>query len=277
MPTLGETQRLLWSLITAPEGVAKALAEPEHGSALTVALDRTVLGDERMGAVERLDVYANMYFFRLLDVLKGDYPAVLAVLGESVFHDLITDYLLVHFPSHPSLRYAGATLPAFLARHKQGTVFPFLSDLARLEWALVDAFDAANAPILSADDLVSVPPEHWGELRFRFHPSVRLLDCDWGVHVLRQRADLGEEVGTAANGPVGVCVWRRGFNVFHRALSDPERCALGVLREGGTFAEACTAAAELVGEEEAPHAVAGALATWLNEGLLSGLASDNGA
>src|ERR1041385_2998778 len=104
MSPLNDTQQLLWHLITAPEGVRPAL---ETSDGLRSDLARTVRGDERLDAAGRLDVYANMYFFRLLDALKEDFPAVLRVIGETPFHNLVTDYLLVHFPTHPSLRYAG--------------------------------------------------------------------------------------------------------------------------------------------------------------------------
>jgi hypothetical protein len=72
--TLTETQRLLWQLITAPEGVAAALAaDGARGGSLRAHLVRTVRGDRGLEAVQRLDIYANMYFFRILDVLKEDY------------------------------------------------------------------------------------------------------------------------------------------------------------------------------------------------------------
>src|SRR5439155_19415270 len=65
MPTLEQTQQLLWKLITAPEGAAAGLA------ALAVADRATakslVCGDERIGAIERVEIYADMYFYRLRD------------------------------------------------------------------------------------------------------------------------------------------------------------------------------------------------------------------
>jgi len=274
MPTLSETQRLLWSLITAPEGVPRALAEPDRGPALARALERTVRSGERLSAVERLDVYANMYFFRLLDVIKHDYPAVLAVAGEQNFHNLVTDYLLVHVPSHPSLRYAGAHLAPFIRTHPLRDVFPALFDLARLEWALVDAFDVEDAPVLTAGDLAVFAPERWGALRFRFHPSVQMLDCDWEVHALRQHVDRDEAVGTAAPGRTTLCVWRGDWRVYYRALAELEGRVLRLLLRGADCAAACALAAESVGDDPAAAAVASNLATWLRDGMLSGVVEE---
>ena len=144
MPTLADTQQLLWRLIAAPEGVAAALAaDSDRGGTLTAALQCTVRGDARLSAVERLDIYANMYFFRILDVLKEDYPATCALLGDVAFHNIVTDYLLSHAPTHFSIREAGRHLPAVLAAHAAASIHPSAADLARFERALNDAFDAA--------------------------------------------------------------------------------------------------------------------------------------
>ena len=75
------------------------------------------MADAKLSAVDRLDVYANMYFFRMLDVLRDDYAKVVAVVGDDAFHNLVTDYLVACRPAHPSLREVGARLPGFLARH----------------------------------------------------------------------------------------------------------------------------------------------------------------
>jgi hypothetical protein len=40
-------------------------------------LEALVDGDERLSAVERVDIYADAYFYRLLDCLAEDFPATL--------------------------------------------------------------------------------------------------------------------------------------------------------------------------------------------------------
>ncbi|MBK8598146.1 MAG: putative DNA-binding domain-containing protein [Holophagales bacterium] len=91
--------------------------------------------DERMPAEERLDAYANMYFFRLRDVLAEDFERTAAALGEARWHNLVTDYLLAHPPTRWSLRWAGEALPGFLREHTYGVWRPWLPDVAALEWA----------------------------------------------------------------------------------------------------------------------------------------------
>src|SRR5258707_11424315 len=112
---LKQLQNLLYRLITPDCGVAQGLASERRMPA--GGLDAIVLGDDRLSAEERVDIYANMYFYRLLDVLKEDFPATLRVLGDDNFHNLATGYLLEYPPTEPSVMYCGRNLAAFLRNH----------------------------------------------------------------------------------------------------------------------------------------------------------------
>ena len=94
---LAAVQEAVYDLITAPEGVEKRLGEmgcPPRD------LESLVKPSVTMSSVERLDVYANMYFYRILDVLRDEYSKVRAVLGDDMFHNLITGYLVECRPAH---------------------------------------------------------------------------------------------------------------------------------------------------------------------------------
>ena len=268
MATLAETQQLLWALITAPEGVAKALDGPPPYSAHRKRLESTVRSDARLEAVARLDIYANMYFYRLLDVLKDDYPTLVAVVGGVGFHNLVTDYLLRHFPTHPSLRYAGAHLPSFLAHHQLAEQYPFVAELAAFEWALVDSFDAPDAPNLSREQLLTVPSAAWPGLRFTLDPSVRLQAARWEVHQVRQQVDAGDTAAAPLRSSVWVRIWRQGHTVRYRSVGAGEWHALSALAKGESLGAACAAAEEAEPAATAEQ-IATALAGWVSDGLLS--------
>ena len=269
-PTLAQIQRLLSRLITAPSGVADALRElGEADGLLRDGLEAIVNGDPVLPAARRLDIYANMYFFRLLDALKEDFPTVRSVVGTDDFHNLITDYLLRHPPTHPSLRYAGQFLPGFVREHRLGQAWPFLGDLARFEWALADAFDAADAPVLTPSTLAAVAPDAWAGLRFCLTPSVQLLALEWAVLESWQRAQLDQAPGEAAARPTWVRVWRRELRVLHREIAADEFAALRSAAAGEPFASVCEAVAEHVGAEPAATRVGELLEQWVADGLLA--------
>jgi hypothetical protein len=268
MPTLEQTQQLFWKLITAPEGVA-AGRDALHPSQRGLA-DTLVREDARLSTVERLDIYADMYFYRIRDCLKDDFAAVHAVIGGAPFHNLITDYLLVHPSTHFSLRYVGRHLPAFVRNHTLGTQWPYVADLASLEWTILEAFDAPDAEPLDPDALAAVPPERWPDLRFTLTPSLHLLDVGWPVHEIWRQAQAGEQ--PAEPQPVATClrVWRQDLRVFHRPIDAAERAALRAVRAGAPFAPVCEQIVEAHGEGEGSTRAFNLLSAWLADGLLIG-------
>ena len=64
---LKELQNLLYQRITDPDRTKESLGD-ERLLASGV-LEALVHGDERLSAAERVDIYANAYFYRLLDCL----------------------------------------------------------------------------------------------------------------------------------------------------------------------------------------------------------------
>jgi hypothetical protein len=266
MPSLEQTQQLFWTLITAPEGVA-AGRDALHPSQRALA-DALVREDGRLSAVERLDIYADMYFYRIRDCLKEDFGAVCAVIGEAAFHNLITDYLLAHPSTHFSLRYVGRHLPAFVRSHTFGTQWPYLADLASLEWTILQAFDAADAEPLDAAALAAVPQERWPDLRFTLTPSLHLLDVGWPVHEIWRRAQGGEQPVEPQPADTCLRVWRQNLRVFHRPIDAAERAALSAIRGVATFGRVCEDIAAATGE--GAERAAALLHEWLADELLTG-------
>jgi hypothetical protein len=279
-PGLKALQALLYRLITAPEGVAAGLAD-ERASG-PEALDHLIESDDRLSATERLEIYANAYFYRILDCLKEDFPATLATLGPDDFHNLITAYLIEYPPTEPSISYAGRHLAEFLRHHSMRSVverWPFIAELARLERTLIEIFHAAEAEPLSAEAMRSVAPDDWPVLEMRTHPALAIVDCEWRVdELLREvEAAAGESDQThrtPAHAPVSVLVWRQNSRVRYRALERPERAALKVASAGASFAAICETVAAACGEDDqlgsiAPVALINRLlARWVGEGLL---------
>jgi hypothetical protein len=265
-PPLRETQRRLRALITAASGSVEAREA-----------DALLRGDPPPPAGVRLDVYAHAWFARIHGVLASDFGALAQVLGEEDFRALARAYLTAHPPQRPSLRDAGAELADFLAAAPAAAGWrerhPFAPDLARLEWALVEAFDAADAPVLPREALAALPPGRWPELRLVFQPALRRLALGFPVQRLRSEHDAGaaELPGTLAPQPTQLCVWRRDERVFHRALDPPEAAALELACHGASFGQLCETLAARLGEAEAPPRAAALLARWQQDGWLAAL------
>ena len=270
--SLAEIQQRLWRLITWPEGVQAAL---RHEATDAPLLETLIESDERLAAAERLDVYANAYFYRIHDVLVEDFPTLARILGEESFHDLVTSYLAIHPSERPSLRWIGERLADFLAEHAAASSFreayPFAADLAAYEWATESVFDAADSEAARREDLAAVPSNAWDALPIRLRPSVRILRLGGPVQQLRSAQREERALPRVEAAPTALCLWRHDGRVVHRQLEAPEARALEAANAGIDFGSLCVNAARDVGEHEAPALAARWIARWIDDRLIRAL------
>jgi hypothetical protein len=257
MPTLRETQERLFRLITAPESVERTLAacglSPAH-------VEELVVGDARRSAVGRLDLYANMYFFRLLEALRHEHPALAAALGDDQFHNLVTGYLQAYPSTDPSLRHVGDHLAEFLGG--------WLAELARLERARLDCFDAVEVELCCEQDVRALSPDELAALPLRWVPAHALISCCFAVDEAWAQAEAGQPVTAPAEVPRTLLVWRKGVEVFHRHLDDDEA---ELIRSASHFGQMCEELAATRPAEEAAARGFLLLGRWLTDGLLQRL------
>jgi uncharacterized protein (UPF0276 family) len=267
---LAETQALFLDALRHPTGVAHWLEQ--GGTARRQQLERTFAGTAAFGAVQRLDVYANSYFYRLLGALRELFPRVAFLCGDALFHNLVTDYVLSCPSREPDLRRLGERLPAFLRSHPLAERWPLLLELAELEQALTVALDAPDGNLLTQDDLRAVPLEEWPELRLSFSPPTCLLLARWDLEQLEPLYAAGRREQalalTPASEPSVLLVGRRGHATYFRRLPAAEGRVLHELWRGASFGEAC-AALERGQLALEPAQVVAALGRWLAAGLLA--------
>jgi hypothetical protein len=266
MPALRDTQQLLWSLITAPEGVGDGLRRIDMKPD---ALGRVVRGDERLDAIARLDIYANMYFWRLLDILRGDFPALVAALGDDHFHNLVTDYLCACPSQHPSVRNVGARLAGFVGTHPLAAERPWLAELARLERTRVELFDGADAEPLAIDQLRALTPEQFIALPLPLVPSHAFVEVAHAVDDVWRAAQQETPIEPPAAGARTLVVWRQELEIHHRPLDPLEHTALVRARDGAPFGVVCDLLAESLPVDEAGPAAFAMLARWVGDGIIA--------
>lgn len=138
----------------------------------------------------RFAVYRNNVVASLTDALTDAYPVVQRLVGATFFRAMAHEWLVDHPPRSPVLAQYGEGFAAFIAGFAPAASVPYLSDVARLEWAYVQSFHAADATALAPAALAAAlaPPEQLPALRVALHPSVRTLASDyaivslWGAH-----------------------------------------------------------------------------------------------
>ena len=265
---LKQLQSLLYRLITAPSGVAEGLAaERDLGAG---GLDAIVLGDDRLSSEARVEIYANMYFYRILDALKEDFPATLAVLGDDNFHNLVTGYLLEHPPTDPSITHCGIHLADYLRDHPLRDGRTVSSQTSR-NWNAPPSryFLGPDAPALDPESLRAVAVEDWPSMKLMLHPSTQILALDWQVSDLLRAVEEHRPWTPAKEGAIKTLVWRANAHVFHRDLDPAEANALEAAAHSATFAEICDIVSATASNQDPVAAMNQLLSRWLSNNLLT--------
>jgi Putative DNA-binding domain len=129
----------------------------------------------------RIQVYRNHVLSSLTEMLASTYPVVCRLVHRRVFGFVADAYIRRQPPTGPCLFEYGATVPAFLASFPACADYPYLGDVARLQWAMNAVLHAKDATPIAPAGLASVPPEDVGRLTFQLDPSAVWLYSPWPV------------------------------------------------------------------------------------------------
>ncbi len=215
--SLANTQALFWSAATGSPA-------QDPSSFLN--------GTAELAASERIGIYAEMFIWRQLETLREDFPKLWALMGEDPFESTARDYLQSHPSRHPSLSKLGRELPDFLRRSQ--LLRSDLADLASLEWARAEVFEALDAPVMDSQALAALPPDELAEMKLEPISAWQLLRLDHDILPLWRALEEGRpaDVGAPKLGDNCAVVWRKGFDVFHVAVNRNEALALDSLLAG---------------------------------------------
>jgi hypothetical protein len=153
---------------------------------------------------QRFGVYRNNVVVALVDALAETFPVVQTMVGERFFRAMAGASLAQQLPETPVLANFGKRFPEFIAAFPPAAGLPYLADLARLEFARVEAFHAADRRALGASELASWlgDPQGLAQLRFAWHPSLRLIPSPYPIVALW--------AAHAAEGDLRQIDWTRG-------------------------------------------------------------------
>jgi hypothetical protein len=238
------------------------------------AIEAAVESTRMMSAHERLHIYANAYRMRLKEALQTDFEKLHGYLGDVQFDALMNHYIDL-YPSHTtSLRYFSENLPAMLGDNPPYNEFSEVVELAMIEQAFGNSFDADNADYLKLEDFAAVPEQVWPGLQFSFQPSLQILPCRTNAFAIWKA--LAAEKSPPEKQLKGETehwvIWRRSDLISHyRPLQAAEKAALTAALSGDNFAVICETLLAFFSEQDTPMRAIGFLQSWVQEEMLAGL------
>jgi hypothetical protein len=246
--------RAVMQPLTASERMQKTAPD---GKSMRAYASRFIKPNDRLTSFERLEIYNRQYWFRVLSSMIEDFPGLRAVLGDKRFDSMSKAYL-VDCPSQSfTLRNLGARLEAWLRKHPKwaGPKQSLAVDIARLEWADIEAFDGTAEPALRPEDL---PTGAGAKLKLKLQPYVRLLDLQYPVDDLllevrkeyedtdfasnafqeRHKRKRVQAVASLKPAEIFLAVHRVDDSVYFRRIEREEFVILSALRDGKALGRA---------------------------------------
>lgn len=278
---LDRVQRWMLAVITHPDGVEAGAASSEaraHVDVTAEHIDEIVRRSRALSSAERLHVYANAYYARLIEVMAAEFPALATALGVELFREFVIGYLQECPSNSHTLSDLGRRFPEFLATSRpprenddEPGWADCLVDLATLERVYSEVFDGEGAEarrLLAREDLSSVMPESWPSARLLVVPCLRLVRLRFPVHEFISAVRRGESPTLPPPRATRLVVSRRDYVVRRVSVGEAEYAALSALAAGSAVGDALAEATRVWtgNEDDLPAAVRGWFADWAAAG-----------
>jgi uncharacterized protein len=269
-----ERPAVFLSAVAAPAdpGAAPALyaVQQAFGAALFDRTREAALAPLLKGDPRRVGIYRGNLAAHWSRALASAYPVLRRLVGGDFFDALARVYGRAHPALDPDLNRFGAALPDFLAGFAPAADHPYLPDVARLEWAVHEAWFApdADGPLAS---LAGVAPDAFERARAVLHPSLRLHASPWATAALwHAHQDGGPAFPDALRADTHALVLRPRFDATVDAVGAADYAALACLAHGGTFGAALDAAFDVDGDFD----VAAHLRRWLEGRIVTAVVTE---
>jgi hypothetical protein len=253
-----ELQRRFNEALTTPLNPAEEISDrTARGESMQQVADEIIKPNDRLNAMERLEIYSRSYWFRIISSLNEDFVGLRAVVGDHKFDALIQAYLAANPSRSFTLRNLGSRLESWLRAnpdythpHEQLAV-----DMVRLEWADTECFDAAEEPALKLEQIAQLGDDP----KLRLQPNIQLLALQYPVDdlLLQIRDEDDNDSDEASNTfserrtrsrlkslrkskpkAVFVVVHRVDYLVYFKRVSSEAFGLLTALRNGKSLSEA---------------------------------------
>jgi hypothetical protein len=233
--------------------------------------------NDRLTSSDRLQIYNQQYWWRLLSSFSDDFGGLRSILGERKFHKLSVAYLNSIGSRSWNLRDLGSHLESYLLEHPEW-IAPhgqLAIEMVRVEWGRIVAFDGEEKKPLDPEEFVTRRPER---MTLALQPYVTLLELHYPIdHLLRRLKH--SEAGSASNAvsaerkprpirltsrlapaPIYLAIHRSELLVYYKRLEPEAFHVLTALRDGNSLEAACEFA--FGSSTESPESISEKIRTW---------------
>ena len=275
---LCDIQRQFSSLVMQPQTAAGTLrTRTLDGRFVKREAEGLIKPNRKLTSFERLEIYHQQYWLRLLSSITEDFPGLQAVVGTRKFEQLVRAYIFDCPSKSFTLRNLGSQLDIWLLwnRHAAAPFDALALDMVRLEWAHVETFDAGVAPAVTLEEITT----EGHNVTLSLQPYIRLLTLDYPVDdlLLEVRALDGAPMShkrvryyAARPRQIFLVVHRIDGSVYYKEVRREAYNALIAIKRGKSLEEAIAAAfaSTVLAHEERVALIQEWFSTWSELGWL---------
>jgi len=215
---------------------------------------------------EQLSIYRGSVLGNLSQALGDIFPVVKACVGDDFFNAMAVKYIAENPSRSSSLDDYGEQLPKFISLFPPLQNFPYLEDVALLEWHWHRTFHRRDEVAFDARSLGLVQEQKMDSITFQLPASLTLLESNYPVVkiwemtsglVPEQTITLAE---TQAEGREDFVIWRVDLETKVQVLSEVEAALLKAIQKGDSLGTICQHALSYYPNEEVNEALSAAVA-----------------
>jgi len=219
---------------------------------------------------QRFAVYRNNVMLSLTGALADSFPVTRALVGEAFFRAMAREFVSANPPDCAVLAEYGRQFPSFVAAFPETHPLPYLSHLARLEFAYVQTYHAADAGAVSPQQLQALlaDADRLAACHLALHPSLHTQRSPYAIVSLWAAHQGQGDIRTVDPiQPESAWVARNGLRVAVFRMCPGDCVFAEALRDGLPLQEAASRA----GDADAGFDPAQCLAVMLRENLIAGV------
>jgi len=220
-----------------------------NGSLIAEEAARYIIPNPLLQSHQRMQIYNQQYWWRLLKTLHKNFPLVTRLFGTQVFNEKIgIPYLLQSPPNHWSLNVLGERLPQWIKEFYQEADQSLVLNSAHLDWAFMVGFIAAEHPSPDFAQLIQESPEGFLAQPIYLQPYIHLLTWEYDLlafrnGLLKREADdwLEHPFPDLPSGKTYFFILYRSLNHHFawRKISKEQFLLLEHFKKGTTIDSAC--------------------------------------
>lgn len=197
----------------------------------------------KLDAAQRVGIYRNSVHGILWQYLESLYPVCQQLLGAEFFEAASDRYIDQQPPTRPFLAEYGAGFADFLAAHPALQQMLWIADVARLEWARHQAWNAVNQPAGDFSQLATLDAAQQARLVLELPASAQLLTSAYAIHevwLAHQSKDSPEKMPLEQldlQQTQRVLVWRAGRRLHQVVLDETAWEFLSAIQQANMLPE----------------------------------------